>query len=481
MFRLQRYFTITSLVAFLLIALLLGYFFRVLAVSDLISASESKNVALTQTFANFLWPEFAFFVSDASEMDMTELQNHPRTQELYDLIQAQMSGLSVVKIKVYDLDGLTVFSTEKAQIGENKLDNAGYLAARGGEVASELTFRNTFSAFEQTIEDRNVFSSYVPIYGPGGDIEGVFEVYDDVTPLVNRLEQTQRTIILGVAVILFVLYGVLFLIVRRADGIIRQQYADLIRNEEELRVARDEALAASQFKSKLLASVSHEMRTPLHAIMGYAEILEQGVYGIITPKQRKATHSILSSSGVLLEFINNLLDRAQLESGKLVFKMKPLAPGELVEEIQAQVSVLAKANGLSLNCSVADDVPDRIMGDRYWLRQLMLNLLSNAIKFTHEGSVSLNLFKENEQWGFQVTDTGPGIPAEAQSRVFEAFEQGENEYVGSIKGIGLGLSIVREVVALLNGTIKLHSVPEQGTTFTITLPLLPLPVEKEVA
>jgi two-component system, sensor histidine kinase len=480
MFRLQRYFTITSLVAFILIALLLGYFFRVLAISDLISAGESKNVALTQTFANFLWPEFASFVSDASEIDMAELQNHPQTQELYELVQEQLAGLSVVKIKVYDLEGLTVFSTEKAQIGENKLNNAGYLAAREGQVASELTFRDTFSAFEQTIEDRNVFSSYVPIYGSGGEIEGVFEVYDDVTPLVNQLEQTQRNIFIGVSLILFGLYGVLFLIVHRADGIIRQQYGDLIRNREELRVARDEALAASQFKSKLLASVSHEMRTPLHAIMGYAEILEQGVYGIITPKQRKATHSILSSSGVLLEFINNLLDRAQLESGKLVFKMKPLAPGELVEEIQGQVSVLAEANGLSLNCFVADDVPDRIMGDRYWLRQLMLNLLSNAIKFTHEGSVSLNLFKENEQWGFQVTDTGPGIPTEAQSRVFEAFEQGENEHVGSIKGIGLGLSIVREVVALLNGTITLHSVPEQGTTFTITLPLLPLPVEEEV-
>jgi len=203
MFRLQRYFTITSLIAFILIALVLGYFFRTLAISDLIAASESKNVALTQTFANFLWPEFASFVLDASEMDTEVLRNHPRTEELYELVQAQMDGLSVVKIKVYDLNGLTVFSTEKAQIGENKLDNAGYISAREGIVASELTFRDTFSAFEQTIEDRNVFSSYVPIYGPDGNIEGVFEVYDDVTPLVHQLEQTQRDIMIGIGIILF--------------------------------------------------------------------------------------------------------------------------------------------------------------------------------------------------------------------------------------------------------------------------------------
>ncbi len=324
MFRLQRYFTITSLVAFILIAIFLGYFFRVLAISDLVSASESKNVALTQTFANFLWPEFASFVTDASGLETEALQNHPRTQELYDLVQAQLNGLSVIKIKVYDLNGLTVFSTEKAQIGDSKLDNAGYLAARDGETASELTFRDSFSAFEQTIEDRNVFSSYVPIYGASGEIEGVFEVYDDVTPLVQQIEQTQRTIILGIVFILFCLYGVLFLIVRRADRIIRQQYTDLIENEENLKVARDEAVAASQFKTKLLASVSHEMRTPLHAIMGYAEILEEGVYGGITVQQRKATSRILNSSRVLLEFINNLLDRAQLESGKLKFNMKPV-------------------------------------------------------------------------------------------------------------------------------------------------------------
>jgi signal transduction histidine kinase len=478
MFRLQRYFTITSLIAFILIAFLLGYFFRVLAISDLIAASESKNVALTQTFANFLWPEFSEFVSDANDLSPEELQNHPRTQALYELVQAQMNGLSVVKIKVYDLDGLTVFSTEKAQIGDNKLDNAGYLSARDGVVASELTFRDTFSAFEQTIEDRNVFSSYLPIYGPDGEIEGIFEVYDDVTPLVQRLEQTQRNIVLGVIVILLGLYLVLFFIVRRADGIIRQQYAALAKNEEELKQARDEALAASRFKSKLLANVSHEMRTPLHAIMGYAEILEQGIYGEITPQQREATGKILNGSSILLDFINNLLDKAQLESGKLNFNLRPFAPADLVEEVHTQTSVLAEAKGLSFSSSVANDMPDIIYGDRYWLRQLMLNLISNAIKFTDEGSVALALARDGERWCFQVSDTGPGIPDEAQERIFGEFEQASNTHAGSTMGIGLGLSIVKEVTALMEGDVTLTSVLEEGTTFTVTLPLLPVPVEE---
>jgi signal transduction histidine kinase len=476
MFRLQRYFTITSLVAFILIAVLLGYFFRVQAVADLLAASESKNVALTQAFSNFLWPQFASFVAEAGTMETEELQNHPRTQELYDYIQAQMDGLSVVKIKVYDLNGLTVFSTERAQIGQNKLDNAGYLSARDGVVASELTFRDTFSAFEQTIENRNVFSSYVPIYGPDGQIEGVFEVYDDVTPLVQQLDQTQRTIMIGVALILAGLYLILFFIVRRADGIIRQQYNDLQASEVAIRQARDEALAASQFKSKLLANVSHDMRTPLNAIMGYTEMLEEGVYGNITAEQRKATNEVLRSTGVLAEFVSNLLDRAQLESGKVKLELRPLALREFMAEIQPQVEVLATMKGLSLRCGLTDDVPPIILGDRYWLRQIMLNLASNAVKFTETGVVELLVFRQNGQWGYQVSDTGPGIPAEAQAVIFEAFEKLGNGHIGGGQGVGLGLSIVRELVALMDGEVKLESVEGQGSTFTVMLPLL-LPEE----
>jgi len=271
----------------------------------------------------------------------------------------------------------------------------------------------------------------------------------------------------------------LFLIVRRADGIIRQQYAALVKNEADLREARDEALAASQFKSKLLANVSHEMRTPLHAVMGYAEILQRGVYGVLTTRQLDATSKILTSSGILIDFINNLLDRAQLESGKLVFNLQPFAPDDLAKEVYSQVTILAESKGLLFEYVVADDMPDKMLGDRYWLRQLMLNLVSNALKFTDNGSVRLHLFCKGAQWGFQVTDTGPGIPEEAQARIFNAFEQIKGNNTQKNKGIGLGLSIVKEVTNLMHGEVTLDSTVGQGTTFTITLPLLPLASEEE--
>ena len=479
MFRLQRYFTVTSLIAFVLIAILLGYFFRVLAFSDLIEASESKNEALTQTFSNFLWPEFEPFVAEAGNLDVETLRSHPRTQEFYDIIQNQTEGLSVVKIKVYDLEGLTVFSTQQAQIRDLKLDNAGYLSARDGVVASELTFRDSFSAFEQTIENRNVFSSYLPIYGPEGEIEGVFEVYDDVTPLVDHLNQTQRNIVLGVSLILAALYFALFFIIRRADGIIKQQYHDLQENEAALRQARDEALSATQVKSKLLANISHDMRTPVSAIIGLSEMLEIGFYGDISAKQKKTANDIIRNAGLLMEFISNLLNQAQIESGKLKLEIKPFSPAELVDDVQMQINVLAVAKGISLKTAVTEDVPDQLMGDRYWIRQIMLNLVNNAIKFTDEGEVILKAFCSENQFVIQVADTGLGIPPEAQRKIFEAFEQAHNTYVGSSEGSGLGLSIVKEMTTLMQGKVALESAVGEGSTFTITLPLLQVTDVKE--
>ncbi|MCI0423785.1 MAG: hybrid sensor histidine kinase/response regulator, partial [Acidobacteria bacterium] len=190
MFKLLRFFSITSLIAFIIVTVLLGAFYRQTALTDLIELEESKNVVLAQAFANSLWPQFAPFVTSVSGLNGDELRARPETARLHQAVLAQMKGLSVVKVKVYNLEGLTVFSTEASQIGQDKSANAGFLSARSGRIASELTHRDTFSAFEGTIEDRDVFSSYIPIQRSGstGTIEGVFELYSDVTPFLKKIE-----------------------------------------------------------------------------------------------------------------------------------------------------------------------------------------------------------------------------------------------------------------------------------------------------
>ncbi len=135
------------------------------------------------------------------------------------------------------MNGMTVFSTQESQIGEDKSENAGFLAALKGDIASELTHRDTFSAFEGEIEDRDVISSYVPIRQGSSDVVGVFEVYDDVTPLLEKISVAQRNIAIGVTLILALLYLILFLIVKRADDLIHQQYIEQQQAEEEIQKA----------------------------------------------------------------------------------------------------------------------------------------------------------------------------------------------------------------------------------------------------
>lgn len=479
MFKLVRYFSISSLLAFVIVAVFLGIFYRRLVLRDLVEIAESKNIALTQSFSNSLWPEFVPLVETASSLTLEELQAHPDIPGLHQAVLAQMNGLSVVKVKVYNLDGLTVFSTEARQIGEDKRDNAGFLSARSGKVASELTHRDSFSAFESTIEDRDVFSSYVPIR-QGGNIEGVFEVYDDVTPLVQRLDQVQWTVTLGVTAILALLYFVLFFIVKRADNIIKRQYlelqeseATLRRSEQALAIAHAQALEGSRLKSQLLANVSHDLRTPLNAIIGYAEMLQEGVFGPLVESQQQTIREIMDSAGELLHFVTNLLNQAQIESGKIILKTTAFAPAELIDSIRATLNPLAQAKGLAFNINIDPEMPPTLYGDPYWLRQAMSNLIGNAIKFTEQGSIHLRVYQPDAQhWAFQVSDTGSGIPPEAQEYIFETFRQVDGTITRQQGGSGLGLSIVKQLVTLMQGQITLTSELGRGSTFTLTLPLL---------
>jgi len=240
MFKLLRYFSITSSLAFIAVAAILGELYHQAAVNDLVSLGENHNVALTQAFANSLWPQFEPFVRVAAGQNGVDLRANPQTAQLYNAVLEQMKNTTVVKVKVYNLAGLTVFSTQVSQIGENKSDNTGFQLAASGTPASELTHLDTFSAFENTVENIDVLSSYVPILR-AGKIQGVFEIYTDITPLLNRIEKTRQNILLTVTLILALLYLILFLIVQRADQIIRRQYGEIKQAEATATQAKQRA------------------------------------------------------------------------------------------------------------------------------------------------------------------------------------------------------------------------------------------------
>ena len=227
MFRLVRFFLFTSLIAAVAVtAAVITY--RRDEVQRLINFAEVQNVILARSFANTIWPRFSSYVRSLPVTERDALRARPETNSLHEALRLLTVGLPVMKIQIFNLDGLTVYSTDPEEMGVYRTNNPGFIiAARQGKPASKLTFADQISTFEGTVVDRDVVETYLPIRVDNGSIEGVFELYSDVTPLVAGIRTSTVNLVIGFVVVFGFLYTILFVVVRVADRIIKRQYADI--------------------------------------------------------------------------------------------------------------------------------------------------------------------------------------------------------------------------------------------------------------
>jgi signal transduction histidine kinase len=234
-----------------------------------------------------------------------------------------------------------------------------------------------------------------------------------------------------------------------------------------------------RLKSDFVAMVSHELRTPLNSILGYADMLREGVYGKLESRQVGIVERVMANTNKLLTIVNDLLDQAQIEAGRLPFHNRHFQPSELLDNVRMVMDSIVQAKNLKLSLSLADNMPGLLYGDPQRLNQVLINLVNNAVKFTEQGSIQVRLFlTDPEHWAFEVVDTGLGIPDEAQQYIFDPFRQVDMEVTRRPGGIGLGLSIVKRLIDLMQGEICLTSQVGLGTTFRVVLPLKVL--QKEI-
>ncbi len=310
MFKLLRYFSLTSLVSIVGVAAALGYLYHETAVRSLVAMGESNNRALTMVLANSLRPQLIAYLGTAEALPVASLQSHPGRAAFAAALAAHVSGLSVAKVKVYDLRGRTIFSSEAKQIGDDKSANAGFRGARDGGVTSELTHRNQFSAFDRIIENRDLLSTYIPVrHAPDNAVAAVFEVYDDVTPFLARISETRRQVVLCVVALLCLLYGVLFMIVRHADGVIRHQYRERELAEEALREAQATLERRVDERTAELADANHH----LEAEIAERRIADERVVHM-------AHHDVLTglpNRTLLTDRVGQAITRARRDGGKL--------------------------------------------------------------------------------------------------------------------------------------------------------------------
>lgn len=236
--------------------------------------------------------------------------------------------------------------------------------------------------------------------------------------------------------------------------------------ERALDAARHRAEEASAAKSRFLATVSHEFRTPLNGILGMADLLDDTA---LAPEQANYVAALRTSGEALLTLVDDLLDVAKVEAGKLDLVAQPFELPWLAETVTEFMAPRAQAKGLDIAVVVAADLPLRLVGDRDRLRQILLNLVGNAVKFTTEGGVGIRFSRDGTNLLLAVTDTGPGIPPDRQEAIFAEFEQGDAG--GTAGGTGLGLAIVRRLAVLMGGAVTVASTPGVGSTFTVRVPM----------
>jgi signal transduction histidine kinase len=233
---------------------------------------------------------------------------------------------------------------------------------------------------------------------------------------------------------------------------------------------------ASQHKSQFLANMSHELRTPLNAILGYTELMADGAYGEPSEKMLGILKRLEANGKHLLGLINDVLDLSKIEAGQLELELSDYCVQDIAQTVRSTLEPLAADKKLAFKVEVAPQLPPG-RGDGRRLTQVLINLVGNAIKFTDAGEVAIKAEANNGSFHVSVRDTGPGISAADQAKLFQEFQQADNAITRKKEGTGLGLAISKRIIEMHGGKIWVESQVGQGSTFAFTLPVV---VERQV-
>ncbi|HLM48629.1 MAG TPA: HAMP domain-containing sensor histidine kinase, partial [Myxococcaceae bacterium] len=262
--------------------------------------------------------------------------------------------------------------------------------------------------------------------------------------------------------------------VLETQRVLETQNAQLMRLNQRLK-------EADRLKSSFLGTVSHELRTPLSSIIGYSEMLAEGLVGGLNPEQTQFVRTIIEKGNTLLKLISSILDMSQIEAGKVRLAFEWVDVQELVQSALTSVMPQAQRKGLQLDVRMPGGVQERVVADREKLRQVVVNLLANAVKFTPGGGrveVRLSAIGPQRELGvegyrIEVEDTGVGIPEDQRERIFQSFYQVDDSPTREYGGAGLGLAIVKSYVEGHGGRVSLTSEVGRGSCFGVVLPLEP--------
>lgn len=464
MFRLTRYFSLVSAVVILCFTILLMFLSHRLILTNLKEAEERTGLVITEVLSNFLRDEYQSILALPDSTPAAAILALEETRHINGHVrELARSAPSIVKIKVFNLRGRAVYSSDPSQTGLQKTpDYPGVRVGRTGEITSTLEFRPRFSGILEELRDIQLLSSYIPLRSKNGNIEGVFEIYSDVTR-VHSESLLQAQLVMGLTVVMMlVLYLGLLIIVRRGEGII-------IKQSREIESQRAALIHASKLAAlgEMAGGIAHEINNPLAILMGRAEQLATSSATrseIPAGDLQRISQNMIETVQRISRVVRGLrtfardggsdphteVTVAQLVSDTLSFCEQKLK----LQEIQLQLP--ADADNLSLQCR-----PSQIS-------QALLNLVINAgdaIRGLPEKWIRIEARQAGDFVEIAVTDSGSGIAPETAKKIFDPFFT--TKPVG--EGTGLGLSIAMGIVKAHNGSIRLDS-SSLNTRFVMSLP-----------
>jgi two-component system, sensor histidine kinase len=503
MFRLLRYFSLTSAAAFLAVSTILVFIYRQASVHEIEVAAESQNVALGTGLINALWPDYADYFHSVGDLNGDQLRARRETAQFLERVQALTAGLPVTRVKVYNLNGLTLFSTDQKQIGEDYSKESGFIiASQDGRPATEVEHESGPSGLSGTEFDHATVETYVPIRA-GDRIVGVFEVYSDISPLIASIDDKAKRVFAGLVAGFAALYLLLYTIVGNADRILKRQYAALTESEIALRAARDElevrvaartadlaaanerlaaenserraaeialriakthAEQANQVKSKFVAAVSHDLRQPLQTLTLSTALLARRVANAELTAIIKTMQGTLRGIGGMLRA---LLDLARIESPDFEPEILEFPLGPLLARVVNDLAPQAQAKGLVFHAAPTGAI---VRSSPALLESIVRNFVANAITHSDSGRVLLGCRRRGGQARIEVWDTGPGIPAGKIDTIFKEYVQLGSEAPRRAAGMGLGLAIVDRSARLLGHRIDVASRIGKGSMFAVEVP-----------
>ena len=473
--RLIWIFLALSAIAFLGVFGGMALIFKVSTETEIVNSVEHSSVVLARSISNHLWPTHRGFVKRVPSLNPETLQGRPEIDQITRDLRRLIEGLPVLKVKIYNLDGVTIYSTERRQIGEIKSSNIGFVtAAVSGKPASKYSVRDKFSAFSGEKFDVAVVETYAPVRSPSGDIVAVIELYTDVTTVAGRLESTTQAILFASIGVFLIGFGGFLLLVWRANRVIEEQRQELVDAREDL-IEKNRRLAfVNDAQSDFFARVSHDLRTPMNAILGFSQILKSEQFGPLSNQRYQDYADYIFESGeTLLGLVEDMLDISQIESGRYPVQIDRLNLVSLLDEVHKALDAEWEARGLRFTISGEPSIP-MIMADTRATRHILHNVLSNAIKFSSpEELIEVNLARNAESGGviLSISDQGPGVDEEEAEQMFDPYYQRGSAYEVSKDGeYGLTLSVAKALIEMQGGRMRVDRVDPSATVIELEFP-----------